>query len=202
MKEISITGTIRTNTGKKAAKDIRNSGNIPCVIYGEQKGENGLPVATHFIVNEKEINKLIYTPNIYLVNITIDGKPCKAVLKEVQFHPVKDNVLHVDFYEVVANKPIVMGVPIAPQGLADGVRAGGRLMAMVRKLNVKATYDAIPEKLPVDVTSLQLGKSIKVGDLSYEGLELVTPKEVIVCTVKMTRAAMGAAAAAAAAAKK
>ncbi len=202
MKEISITGTIRTNTGKKAAKDIRNSGNIPCVIYGELKGENGLPVATHFIVNEKEINKLIYTPNIYLVNITIDGKPCKAILKEVQFHPVKDNVLHVDFYEVVENKPIVMGVPIAPQGLADGVRAGGRLMAMVRKLNVKATYDAIPEKLPVDVTSLQLGKSIKVGDLSYEGLELVTPKEVIVCTVKMTRAAMGAAAAAAAAAKK
>ena len=110
---------------------------------------------------------------------------------------MKDNVLHVDFYEVRADKPIVVGVPIAPQGLAEGVRAGGRLMAMVRKLNVKATYENIPEKLNIDVTKLQLGKSIKAGDLHFEGLELVTPKEVIVCTVKMTRAAMGAAAAAA-----
>ncbi|MDO4930612.1 MAG: 50S ribosomal protein L25/general stress protein Ctc [Bacteroidales bacterium] len=197
MKQISINGTVRTDLGKKAAKAIRNSGNIPCVIYGEKRGENGLPEAIHFTVNEKEINKLIYTPHIYLVDINIDGVDHKAILKEAQFHPVKDNVLHVDFYEVHAEKPIVMGVPIAPQGLADGVRAGGRLITMVRKLNVKALYSAIPEKLNIDVTKLQLGKSIKVGDLSFEGLELVTPKEVIVCTVKMTRAAMGAAAAAA-----
>lgn len=197
MKQISISGTARTDLGKKAAKALRNSGNIPCVIYGEKKDEKGLPVATHFTVNEKEINKLIYTPHIYLIDINIDGVDHKAILKEAQFHPVKDNVLHVDFYEVHAEKPIVMGVPIAPQGLADGVRAGGRLITMVRKLNVKALYSAIPEKLDIDVTKLQLGKSIKVGDLNFEGLELVTPKEVIVCTVKMTRAAMGAAAAAA-----
>ena len=123
------------------------------------------------------------------------------MLKEVQFHPVKDNVLHVDFYEVHAEKPIVMGVPVQAKGLAEGVRAGGRLMMMVRKLNVRALYDQIPEKLYVDVTSLHLGKTIKAGDLHYEGLEMVTPKEVIVCAVKMTRAAMGAAAAAAAAAE-
>lgn len=197
MKQIAINGTIRTVIGKKATKAVRNSGNVPCVIYGEKKDENGNPVALHFTVSEKEINKLIYTPHIYLVDINIDGADHKAILKEVQFHPVKDNVLHVDFLEVHAEKPIVMGVPIAPFGLAEGVRAGGRLMAMVRKLNVRALYNDIPEKLPIDVTSLQLGKSIKVGDLSFEGLELVTPKEVIVCTVKMTRAAMGAAAAAA-----
>ena len=197
MKQISINGTARTELGKKAAKAIRNSGNVPCVLYGEKKDANGQPEAIHFSVSEKEINKLIYTPHIYLVDINIDGEDHKGILKEVQFHPVKDNVLHVDFLEVHAEKPIVMGVPIAPQGLAEGVRAGGRLITMVRKLNVKALYSAIPEKLNIDVTALQLGKSIKVGDLHFENLELVTQKEVIVCTVKMTRAAMGAAAAAA-----
>lgn len=197
MKQISINGTARTELGKKAAKAIRNSGNVPCVLYGEKKDANGQPEAIHFSVSEKEINKLIYTPHIYLVDINIDGEDHKGILKEVQFNPVKDNVLHVDFLEVHAEKPIVMGVPIAPQGLAEGVRAGGRLITMVRKLNVKALYSAIPEKLNIDVTALQLGKSIKVGDLHFENLELVTPKEVIVCTVKMTRAAMGAAAAAA-----
>ena len=200
MKQIAINGTVRTELGKKATKEIRKSGNVPCVIYGEKKDENGNPLAIHFSVSEKEINKLIYTPHIYLVDINIDGVDYKAVLKEVQFHPVKDNVLHVDFYEVHAEKPIVMGAPVQAQGLAAGVRAGGRLMMMVRKLNVRAMYDQIPEKLFVDVTALQLGKTIKAGDLQFEGLEMVTPKEVIVCAVKMTRAAMGAAAAAAAAA--
>ena len=200
MKQIAINGTVRTELGKKATKEIRKSGNVPCVIYGEKKDENGNPIAIHFSVSEKEINKLVYTPHIYLVDINIDGVDYKAVLKEVQFHPVKDNVLHVDFYEVHAEKPIVMGVPVQAQGLAAGVRAGGRLMMMVRKLNVRAMYDQIPEKLFVDVTALQLGKTIKAGDLQFEGLEMVTPKEVIVCAVKMTRAAMGAAAAAAAAA--
>lgn len=197
MKQISINGIVRTDVGKKATKAARKEGNIPCVIYGEKKGGDGLPEATHVLVSEKEINKVVYTPHVYLVNINIDGVEHKAVLKEIQFHPVKDTVLHVDFYEVVENKPIVVGIPVAPQGLAEGVRAGGKLMMMVRKLKVKACYDAIPEKLEVDVKNLGLGKSIKVGELSFEGLELVTPKEVIVCSVKMTRAAMGAAAAAA-----
>ena len=196
MREFSINGSARAIVGKKATKEVRKNGLVPCVMYGEKRDENGLPVATHFVVNEKEINKIYFTPHVYLVNINIDGVEHKAIVKEVQCHPVKDNVLHVDFYEVVANRPIVVGVPIAPKGLAEGVRAGGKLMAMIRKINVKATYDLIPEKLDIDVTNLGLGKSIKVGDLSFEGLELVTPKEVIVCTVKMTRAAMGALAAA------
>ena len=196
MREFSINGSVRANLGKKATKEVRKNGLVPCVMYGEKRDENGLPVATHFVVNEKEINKIYFTPHVYLVNINIDGVEHKAIVKEVQCHPVKDNVLHVDFYEVVANRPIVVGVPIAPKGLAEGVRAGSKLMTMIRKINVKATYDLIPEKLDIDVTNLGLGKSIKVGDLSFEGLELVTPKEVIVCTVKMTRAAMGALAAA------
>ena len=112
MKQISINGTARTELGKKAAKAIRNSGNVPCVLYGEKKDANGQPEAIHFSVSEKEINKLIYTPHIYLVDINIDGEDHKGILKEVQFHPVKDNVLHVDFLEVHAEKPIVMGPPL------------------------------------------------------------------------------------------
>ena len=197
MKQITIEGTSRADLGKKATKAVRANGNVPCVLYGEKKDENGKPVAIHFEVSEKQINKLVFTPHIYLVDIKIDGEDHKGIMKEIQFHPVKDNVLHVDFFEVHAEKPIVMGVPIAAKGLADGVRAGGRLMMMIRKLQVRALYEHIPEKLDVDVTKLQLGKSINAGQLSYDNLEIITPKEVIVCTVKMTRAAMGAAAAAA-----
>lgn len=196
MKQISINGTARTDLGKKAAKDLRANGSVPCVLYGEKRGEDGLPVATHFTVAEKEINKIIYTPHIYLIDINIDGEDHKAVIKEAQFHPVKDNVLHVDFYEVHPEKPIVIGVPIQTQGLAEGVRAGGRLSCMLRKLTVRALYENIPEKLVVDVTNLGLAKSIKAGELHYDNIELVTPKEVVVCTVKMTRAAASAAAAA------
>ena len=197
MKQITIEGTSRADLGKKATKAGRANGNVPCVLDGEKKDENGKPVAIHFEVPEKQINKLVFTPHIYLVDIKIDGEDHKGIMKEIQFHPVKDNVLHVDFFEVHAEKPIVMGVPIAAKGLADGVRAGGRLMMMIRKLQVRALYENIPEKLDVDVTKLQLGKSINAGQLSYDNLEIITPKEVIVCTVKMTRAAMGAAAAAA-----
>ena len=197
MKQITIEGTSRADLGKKATKAVRANGNVPCVLYGEKKDENGKPVAIHFEVSEKQINKLVFTPHIYLVDIKIDGEDHKGIMKEIQFHPVKDNVLHVDFFEVHAEKPIVMGVPIAAKGLADGVRAGGRLMMMIRKLQVRALYENIPEQLDVDVTKLQLGKSINAGQLSYDNLEIITPKEVIVCTVKMTRAAMGAAAAAA-----
>ena len=197
MKQITIEGTSRADLGKKATKAVRANGNVPCVLYGEKTDENGKPVAIHFEVSEKQIKKLVFTPHIYLVDIKIDGEDHKGIMKEIQFHPVKDNVLHVDFFEVHAEKPIVMGVPIAAKGLADGVRAGGRLMMMIRKLQVRALYENIPEKLDVDVTKLQLGKSINAGQLSYDNLEIITPKEVIVCTVKMTRAAMGAAAAAA-----
>lgn len=198
MKSISICGTSRTDLGKKATKEVRKQGLVPCVMYGEKKDANGAPEAVHFTVSAKEIDKCVFTPNIYLVNLTLDGVEHKAVMREIQFHPVKDNVLHVDFYEVTEEKPIVMAVPVAPQGLAAGVRAGGKLVTMVRKLKVRAPYAQIPEKLTIDVTALELGKSIKCGELSYEGLELVTPKEVVVVSVQMTRAARGAAAAAAA----
>ena len=195
MKEINVKGTARAAFGKKAAREIRKANAVPCNLYGEAKDENGAPVALPFTVTNDELRNLIYSPDIYAVNLNIDGKECKAILKEIQFHPVKDNVLHVDFYEITDTKPIVMEVPIKLNGLAEGVTAGGRLAASVRKLKVKAVYTNIPERLNIDVTSLGLGKTIKVGELHFEGLELVTSKEVVVCQVKMTRGARSAASA-------
>ena len=198
MKEISLTGKMRTDLGKKASKSMRKEGLIPCNMYGEKKGENGLPEAMSFAASMTELRKIVYTPHIYVVNLNIDGKEHKAVLKELQFHPVTDALLHVDFYEINEVKPITIGIPVKLNGLAQGVRDGGRINLSIRKINVTAPYQAIPEHLDIDVTNLRLGKSIKVGELSFEGLELATPAEVIVCSVKTTRASKSAAAAAAA----
>lgn len=193
MKEINVKGSLRTDLGKKAAKMIRKANAVPCNLYGEAKDENGNPVALSFTATNDELRNLIYSPDIYAVNLDIDGKQYKAILKELQFHPVKDNVLHVDFYEINETKPIIMEVPIKLNGLAEGVKAGGRLAASVRKLKVKAAYTSIPERLDIDVTNLGLGKTIKVGELSFDGLELITNSQVVVCQVKMTRSARSAA---------
>ena len=198
MKSIEIKGSLRTDLGKKATRELRKDNGVPCVLYGVKKDENGLPVATHFTVPVEGLRHLVYTPNIYSVNLDIDGTVVTAIMKDIQFHPVKDTILHVDFLQVEENKPIVMEVPVQLEGLAEGVRAGGKLALQLRKLKVKASYTAIPERLVIDVTPLGLGKTIKVGELNYEGLELINAKEAVVCAVKLTRAARGAAAAAAA----
>ena len=195
MKSIDVKGTVRTETGKQACRNIRKTGAVPCNLYGEAK-ENGLPVALSFTATQEELRKLVYSPDIYSVNLNIDGKEYKAIMKELQFHPVTDMLLHIDFYEITEEKPIVMEVPVKLNGLAEGVRAGGKLASNVRKLKVRAPYTAIPEHLNIDVTKLGLGKSIRVSELSFEGLELVTSPSVVVCQVKMTRSAMSAAAAA------
>ena len=197
MKEINVTGQKRTDLGKKASKLARKEGLIPCNIYGEKKDENGAPVAMSFVCPMSELRKVVYTPHIYVVNLNIDGEEHKAVMKELQFHPVTDALLHADFYEVNDQKPITIGIPVKLNGLAQGVRDGGRINLSIRKINVTAPYQIIPEHLDIDVTNLQLGKSIKVGELSFEGLTLATPAEVVVCSVKATRASRSAAAAAA-----
>lgn len=195
MKTIEVKGSVRTELGKKGTREIRKADAVPCVLYGVKKDENGKPVATHFTVTNDGLRNLVYTPHIYAVDLNIDGAVCKAIMKDIQFHPVKDNILHVDFYQISEDKPIVMEVPVALDGLAEGVRAGGKLQLQVRKLKVKATYDQIPERLVVNVTNLGLGKTIKVGELSFEGLEILNAKETVVCSVKLTRAARGVAAA-------
>ena len=193
MKEINVAGQKRSETGKKASKLMRKEGLVPCNLYGEKKGENGLPEALSFAVPMTELRKVIYTPHIYVINLNIDGAEHKAIIKELQFHPVKDTLLHIDFYEINEQKPITIGIPVKLNGLAQGVRDGGRLSLSVRKVNVTAKYQDIPETLDIDVTDLTIGKSIKVGDLNFEGLEMATSKEVVVCTIKATRKSNAAA---------
>ncbi len=198
MKSIEVKGSLRTETGKKATRELRKNDSIPCVLYGSQKDENGKVINTHFMVTNEAVRKLVYTPHIYVVDLNIDGKVTNAIMKDIQFHPVTDKILHMDFYQIDEAKPIEMDVPVQLEGLAEGVKAGGKLSLQMRKLKVKALFNVIPERIVINVTNLGLGKTVKVGELNYEGLELLNAKDAVVCAVKLTRAARGAQAAAAA----
>ena len=167
---------------------MRKEDKIPAVLYGGEK-------VIHFYVTNESVRKLIYTPEIYAVELTIDGQTTMAIIKELQFHPVNDKILHIDFLEVTKEKPVVMEVPVVLEGHAEGVKAGGKLNLSMRKLKVKATYDNIPEKLFINIDHLGLGKTLQVGELHFEGLELMNAKNAVVCAVQLTRAARGAQAA-------
>lgn len=190
MKTFTLSGSKRTDIGKKATKAFRKEDLIPAVIYGGEGNKDAL----HFTVSNSDVRKLIYTPEIFLVDLTIDGANYKAILKDVQVHPVTDEILHLDFLHVFENKPVVIDVPVVLDGLAEGVKAGGKLSLDLRKLKVKALYNDVPEKLHIDVTPLALGKSIQVGELSFDKLELLNAKNAVVCRVQLTRAARGLAA--------
>ena len=190
MKTFELKGKVREDLGKKATKAVRNEDSIPCVLYG---GENNV----HFTATSSDLRKLIYTPEVFLVDLDVDGKKCNAIMKDLQFHPVTDKVLHIDFLQVSENKPMVVEIPVKLQGLAEGVKAGGKMSLEMRKLKVKGVYTQIPESITLDVTNLGLGKSIQVGAVQVENLELLNAKNAVVAQVKLTRAARGAAAAAA-----
>lgn len=216
MKTYQLTAEPRVELGKKAAKTLRSEGKIPVVLNGGepfelpykdtlQPGEkiveieNGRGiVTTDLTVTNEAVRKLIYTPDIFAIELAYNGGKKMAVLREVQFHPVKDNILHIDLLEVTDKKPVVMSVPVKIEGHAEGVKAGGKLTLSMKKLKVKALYTDVPERLVINVDHLGLGKTLQVGELHFEGLELVSPKEAVVCAVQLTRAARGAAAAAAA----
>ena len=190
METIKIAGVKRNAFGKKESKAVRKEGMVPCVIYG-----NGETI--HFAVETRSLRPLIYTPQSYLVEFDIDGKKEVGVMREVQYHPVTDNVLHVDFFHVIPGKPISIDVPVRLTGNSEGVKQGGKLILSKRKVRISATMENLPDEIVVDVTTLGLGKSIFVGDLQYDNITLLTPASTAVCAVKMTRAARGAAAAAA-----
>ena len=220
MKSYELKAAPRVDLGKKAAKALRSEGKIPAVLNGGEivelpfKGtlkegeklveiENGRGIiTTDLILSNDSVRKLIYTPDIFAIDLDINGEKKVAVLREVQFHPVKDNILHIDLLEVKKDKPVVMSVPVKLEGHAEGVKAGGKLTLSMKKIKVRAPYTEIPERLVINVDHLGLGKTLQVGELHFEGLEMVTPKEAVVCAVQLTRAARGAAAAEAAAAKK
>lgn len=190
MKTFQLQGTTREILSrpadqKRALKAMRNNNGIPAVLYGGEK-------VVHFTVTNDAVRNLVYTPEIYIVDLTIDGKTTKAIVKDMQFQPVTDAIVHMDFLEVSENKPVVMEVPVALEGHAEGVKAGGKLTLQMRKLKVKALYSQIPEKLTINVDNLGLGKTMQVGALHFEGLELMNAKNAVVCAVQLTRAARSA----------
>ena len=190
MKTFQLTGktreiAARSADQKRALKAMRNQSEIPAVLYGGEQ-------VVHFAVTQSDVRKLIYTPDIFAIELTIDGVQKMAVMKEIQFHPVTDAILHIDFLEVFPEKPIVMEVPVVLEGHAEGVKAGGKLQLQMRKLKVKANYTDIPERLIINVDNLGLGKTMQVGDIHFEGMEIMNAKNAVVCAGQLTRAARGA----------
>ena len=209
MKTFQLSAKPRTEIGKKAAKGLRKEGFIPVVMNGGEvvelpyngKLEAGQEVietvnnkgvlVTNLKVTVDDVRKLIYTPDVFAIELDIEGTKKMAVLKEVQFHPVKEEILHNDLLEVSEDKPVTIEVPVKIEGHAVGVKAGGKLNLSMKKIKVKAVYTNIPERVVVNVDALELGKTIQIGDLHYDGLELVNAKNAVVCAVQLTRAARG-----------
>lgn len=215
MKTFQLQAEPRTDLGKKATKALRAEGKIPVVLNGGaavelpftgtlapgQKlveiGDNKALITTDLVVAQDDVRKLVYTPDIFAIELDFNGGKKMAILKDIQFHPVKGTILHMDFLEVDDKKPVVIQVPVKLEGHAEGVKAGGKLSLSMKKLKVKAIYTNVPERLVINVDNLGLGKALQVGDLHFEGLELVNAKNAVVCAVQLTRAARGAQAAAA-----
>jgi large subunit ribosomal protein L25 len=182
MKTIEIKGTFRTELGKKSSKELRKAGNVPCVIYGKEKN-------IHFFAHENSFKNLVYTPEAHLVKLNIDENVYQAVLKDMQFHPVKDNILHADFIEIHDKKPVVINIPIKVSGDSVGVIAGGKLSIKRRTLKVKGLANDLPEALHIDITNLKIHEGIKVGELSFDKIELLDPKKSMVLTIATSRVA-------------
>ena len=180
MLTIDLAGQSRTNLGKKESKHLREGGLVPCVLYGAGKN-------TNFTVEAKAFDKVYITPNVYVVNLNLDGTTHMAIVKEIQFHPVTDNVLHVDFLEVSEDKPFSVKLPIKITGHSEGVKQGGKLKVKMRKMRVSGLLKDLPAELEVDITTLGLGQSVKLASLSFEGLTIEEPKSSVVCSVMATR---------------
>jgi len=183
MKSIEIKAVSRDHFGKKSSNSLRAESNVPCVMYG---GEENL----HFYAHENAFRKLVYTPEVYLVSLNIDGKNYNAVMKDLQFHPVSDRLLHIDFIQVIDNKPVTINIPLKITGVSPGVKAGGKLRIKRRSLRVKGMAEDLPDHLNIDISKLQIGQSIKIGDLSYDKLEIIDNKRAMVAAVAVSRVSL------------
>ncbi|TYP99924.1 LSU ribosomal protein L25P [Tenacibaculum adriaticum] len=187
MKSITIKGSKRESVGKKATKALRNAGMVPCVLYGGDK-----PV--HFSTEEISFKKLVYTPNVYTATIDVEGSKYNAVLQDIQFHPVTDNILHVDFYQLFDDKAITMEIPVRIVGKSKGVAVGGALRHNTRKLKVKALPAKLPDFIEANVTELQIGNKLYVTALQNDDYTIMHPDNTVVAQVRMSRNAAKAAA--------
>ncbi|MDF0719218.1 50S ribosomal protein L25/general stress protein Ctc [Kaistella sp. PBT33-4] len=189
MKSITIQGAKRESVGKKSTKALRDAELVPCVVYGGAEPLN-------FSTDEKSFKNLVYTPEAHTVELVIDGETIPAVLQDIQFHPITDKILHVDFYQLSEDKPVVMEVPVKITGRSKGVMAGGVLRQSFRKLRVKALPANLPDEIEVDITPLKIGGKVYVGDIKSESFTFMHPDNAVVAAVKMSRTAMKGGAAA------
>jgi large subunit ribosomal protein L25 len=186
MKAVFMSGSSRSNVGKKDAKALRVEGLVPCVLYG---GDSQI----HFSVNATQFKPLLFTPDVHTVDLEIDGKSYKAVLQDIQYHNMKDNVLHADFLQLHESKPVIIQIPVRTSGNSAGVRAGGKLVTKLRKLKVKAFLKDLPDFITIDITPLEIGMGVKVREISLPGLTLLDAQNVDVVAVTATRASRQAA---------
>lgn len=180
MKTVSLSGSLRENVGKKDAKKHRREGNIPCVIYGGEK-------QIHFTTNEIKFDKIIFSPDVFLISVDVDGKQYLTMLQDVQYHPVTDKVLHADFLELTTGKEVSIGIPVNLVGISAGVMAGGQMIKKMHKVRMKGLVEHIPEKVDVDITKLTIGGSIKIKDVTLENLTMLDPSNSVIVRVKMSR---------------
>ncbi len=186
MKTAQLSGSLRANVGKKDATKSRNEGLVPCVLYG--MGEQ-----THFTVKRTAIEKIIFSPDVYRVELDIEGKKASGIIREIQQHPIKDTVQHVDFLELSDKKPVRLGLPVRLKGSARGVMAGGKLMQVFRRLQVVGLPQDLPEAIELDIAQLRIGQSIRVGHITIPGVKFLDPANAVVVSVKMARGASKAA---------
>jgi large subunit ribosomal protein L25 len=186
MKSIELKGNVRTTLGKNSSEKLRNKKHVPCILYGGKE-------LIHFSVEEPDLKPIIYTPHVYLIDLEIDGKKHKAKIHALQFHPVTDKVIHIDFYEVDADKKIIIELPVKIEGNSIGVREGGKLIQDLRKLKVRGLVKNLPDEIVVDISPVAIGKSIRVEDLSLKNIDFLDFKNSPVVSVKLTRAARGTA---------
>jgi large subunit ribosomal protein L25 len=182
MKVAQLSGSPRTNVGKKDAKALRDAGMVPCVLYGQG-------TQTHFSAKRIDVEKLIYTPEVYQVELEIDGKKAKAIIQDIQQDPIKDHVRHVDFYELDDKKPVKVGLPVRVTGSSRGVLAGGKLAQVYRRLTVVGLPSALPDAVTLDITKLRIGQSIRVSQIESNGLTFLEPANAVVVAVRMARGA-------------
>ena len=180
MKSVSISAAKRVDLGKKEAKLSRAAGNIPCVIYGGKTNQ-------HFTVKENALNNLVYTPNVYSVAIDIEGTSINALIKDIQFHPVTDRILHIDFIELVPGQHVNTLIPIVFEGGSIGVRNGGKLRKTLRKLSIRSTPENLPDNITIDITPMTIGEKVYVKDLEAANFDILTAGSSVIVAVKTAR---------------
>jgi large subunit ribosomal protein L25 len=183
MKTASLSGSLRANVGKKDASSLRAAGHVPAVVYGGAE-------QTHVSVDEIKLSKLVVNPDVFAIDLDIDGKSTKCIIQDVQFHPVTDRIVHVDFLEVIEGKELKVNLPLLSQGTAKGVIAGGRMETLFRRVPVQGLFENLPEAINADVSDLAIGDNLRVGDLNIEGCKILLNDSVLLFACKRTRAAM------------